>query len=94
VPFFVYILRSTTTGGYYVGHTDNLSRRIAQHNDSAYLGSKHTKRNQGPWTCVYREPYDTRSAAMKREKEIKAKKSRDYIECLIISRQSPDGLRD
>jgi len=94
MPFFVYILRSESTGRYYVGHTDDLPRRISQHNDPTYHGSKYTKRNQGPWTCVFSEQYETRSAAMHREQEIKAKKSRDYIEFLIISRQSPERLRD
>ena len=94
MAFIVYILRSESISGYYVGHTDDLSRRILQHNDSEYQGSKHTKRNKGPWTCVYAEQYNTRAEAMRREKEIKAKKSRQYIEFLIYRRQSPEGLRD
>ncbi len=57
------------------------------------MGRKHTKRNKGPWTCVYTEVYMTRSEAMKREKEIKGKKSRKYIEYLL-SRQSPESVRD
>ncbi|TAN40483.1 MAG: GIY-YIG nuclease family protein [Nitrospirae bacterium] len=94
MPFFVYILRSESTGGYYVGHTDDLSRRISQHNDPDYHGSQHTKRHKGPWVPVYSEQFDMRSEAMVREKTIKAKKSRSYIEFLISSRQSPEGLRD
>jgi putative endonuclease len=94
MAFIVYILRSESISGYYVGHTDDLSRRILQHNDPAYHGSKHTKRNKGPWVCVYTERYDTRASAMKREKEIKARKSRTYIEFLVEGRQSPEGLRD
>jgi putative endonuclease len=90
MAFTVYILRSETTFMYYVGHTDDLPRRTAQHNDSEYQGSKHTKRNKGPWTCVYAEQYNTRAEAIRREKEIKAKKSRQYIEFLIY----PEGLRD
>jgi hypothetical protein len=35
----------------------------------------------------------TRSEAMQREKEIKGKKSRVYIEYLL-SRQSPESIRD
>ena len=94
MAFIVYILRSETTSTYYVGHTDDLPRRIAQHNDPEYHGSKHTKRNKGPWVCVYTEQYDTRAEAIKREREIKAKKSRKYIEFLVHNRQSPEGLRD
>ena len=94
MAYIVYILRSESTSTYYVGHTDDLLRRTSQHNDSEYHGSKHTKRNKGPWVCVYSEQYDTRAEAIKREKEIKAKKSRKYIEFLLGSRQSPESLRD
>ncbi len=83
MPYFVYILKSETTSKYYIGHTDDLDRRLSEHNNPEYQGSKYTKRNQGPWRCVYTEEYSTRSEAMKREREIKAKKSRKYIEMLI-----------
>ena len=36
-----------------------------------------------PWKIVYKEKYNTKSEAMKREYEIKRKKSRKYIESLI-----------
>ena len=93
MPYIVYILQSKSTSRYYIAHKDNLERRIDQHNNGAYHGSKHTKRNKGPWECVYTEAYTTRSEAMQREKEIKGKKSRGYIESLL-SRQSPEGVRD
>jgi len=93
MAYFVYILQSESTSQYYIGHTDNLDRRISQHNDADYHGSKHTKRNKGPWTCVYTEEFTTRSEAMKREKEMKAKKSKKCIEYLL-SQQSPESVRD
>jgi len=93
VSYFVYILRSESTSQYYIGHTSDIDRRISQHNDANYQGSKHIKRVEGPWRCVYKEQYATRSAAMKGEKEIKGKKSRSYIEYLL-SRQSPEGVRE
>ncbi|MFA6470304.1 MAG: GIY-YIG nuclease family protein [Bacteroidota bacterium] len=30
--YFVYILQSLTSGKFYVGHTDNLPKRVQQHN--------------------------------------------------------------
>jgi len=93
LSYFVYILQSESTSKYYIGHTDNLARRISQHNDADYQGSKHTKRNKGPWRSIYTESFDARSEAVVREKEIKRKKSRKYIEYLL-SRQSPEGIRD
>ena len=93
MAYFVYILQSGSTSQYYIGHTDDLERRISQHNDAEYHESKHTKRSKGPWMCVYTEVYMTRSEAMHREKEIKGKKSRKYIENLL-GRQSPESVRD
>ncbi len=36
-----------------------------------------------PWRLVYFEMFETRTEAIKRENEIKSKKSRKYIEVLI-----------
>jgi putative endonuclease len=36
-----------------------------------------------PWKLVYFEKCQTKQAALKREKELKSKKSRNYIESLI-----------
>jgi putative endonuclease len=92
LPCTVYILRSENSGHYYRGQTDNLERRVSQHNDSLYNGSKYAKRNKALWVCVYKEEFINRSEAMKREKELKMKKSRTYIENLL-SRQSPASVR-
>lgn len=81
----MYILQSESTGRFYIGSTDDLERRLAQHNDPGYAGSKTTKRFKGPWKLVYSEPFHTRSQAMAREKKIKAWKSRKAIERLIRS---------
>lgn len=84
--FSMYILQSSTSGRYYIGHTDAISRRLTEHN----LGMTKYTRREKPWKVVYVESYVTRSAAMKRESEIKRKKSRKYIEKLIESGERPD----
>jgi putative endonuclease len=83
--YFTYIIQSESTGRYYVGSTDNLDRRVAQHNDPTYKGSKTTKRFTGPWKLVYAESFQTRAEAMSRERKIKSWKSRKAIHHLIIS---------
>jgi putative endonuclease len=83
--YFLYILQPETTGRYYIGSTDSLSRRIKQHNDPAYGGSKTTKRFKGPWELAYFESFATRSEAMAREKQLKSWKSRRALEDLIGS---------
>jgi putative endonuclease len=79
--FFVYIIYSPIIDQYYVGHTDDLSDRFFRHINS---GSKATKK-VNDWQLVYKEMYENRSEAYRREMEIKKKKSRKYIERLIVS---------
>ena len=88
--YYVYILQSETIGRYYIGHTDDLERRVRQHNDPDYHGSKTTKRFHGPWSVVYSEICQSRSEAITREKQIKGWKSRRMIKQLVESRQSRD----
>jgi putative endonuclease len=69
--FFVYILRSTGHDKHYIGQTQNLDIRFKFHNSSQ---ARWTKRFQ-PWDLVHTEEFNTRSEAMKREKELKKHKS-------------------
>ena len=80
--FYVYILKSKTTQKYYVGQTENLERRLLYHN-SGY--SKSTKSGI-PWELIHTEEYQDRATSMKRETEIKKKKSKIYIENLVYGR--------
>jgi putative endonuclease len=89
--YYAYILQSETTGRYYVGSTDNIERRLSQHNDPGYQGSKTTKRFKGPWVLAYNQQFVTRSVAMERERRIKSWKSSKAIAGLIEkNRHSPD----
>ncbi|WP_017932165.1 GIY-YIG nuclease family protein [Robiginitomaculum antarcticum] len=63
----IYILRCAD-GTLYCGVTNNLARRLTQHN--AGRGAKYTMR-RGPVTVVYTEDAPDRSAAQKREAAIK-----------------------
>ena len=86
MKWFTYILYSATLNRYYVGSTDNLEWRLERHN----LGwGRYTKKGI-PWKMVYYETYQTKTEALKREKEIKKKKSRKYIEGLIHAGGRPE----
>ena len=80
--FYVYILRSLKDGSFYIGQCDDPDRRMSKHFDgmSKYTSSKR------PLTLVYFEVKTSRKEALIREKEIKKKKSRKYIEYLIDNR--------
>ena len=79
--WYVYILYSKRLDKYYTGITDNLEWRLERHNQ----GWGRFTKGGIPWELVYFEKYQTKSEALKREKEIKSRKSRKYIENLIVS---------
>ena len=79
MSYFVYILQSERDGSYYVGHTAELEERIQRHNEGR---SPYTK-GRVPWKLLYQEEFGLRSDASKREREIKGKKDRAYIEQLV-----------
>jgi putative endonuclease len=79
--FIVYIIYSANLDQYYIGHCESLEDRLFRHTNS---GSKATKK-ANDWKLVYKESFETRSAAFQREMEIKRKKSRKYIDWLVNS---------
>ena len=65
---FVYVLECAD-GSFYTGYTTDVERRVAEHN--AGEGAKYT-RGRTPVELVHTEGFESRSAAMKREHEIKS----------------------
>jgi len=74
----VYLLRCSD-GSYYVGHTENLKNRISLHNSGK--GAAYTA-VRCPVTLVFQESANSKSDAVKREKQIK-RWSRAKKEALI-----------
>ena len=79
--FYVYILYSSKLNRFYIGYSSNLENRICDHNS----GISTFTSKADDWELKYSEQFPTRELAMKREKEIKKKKSRSYLEWLINS---------
>ena len=67
--YCVYILKSLKTNKLYIGHSDNVVRRLEEHNTNR--GGEYTRRN-GPWKLVYNESYQDRASAMRRERYLKS----------------------
>ena len=86
--FYVYVLISRTAAKRYVGQTNDLARRVGQHNDPEHNRCKFTTKHPGPWELVYHEEFDTRSEAMKREKWLKSGIGRKWLD-ITIGRASP-----
>lgn len=76
--YFVYILYSASIDKYYIGQTEDIERRLSEHRKRNNLGAK-------DWILKHKETFETRAEAVNREKEIKAKKRRSYLEYLIAS---------
>ena len=68
MPHYVYILLCKD-GSYYTGYARNVKRRVKRHKKGQ--GARYTKMHE-PEKIVYVEEFDSRSEAMKREREIKS----------------------
>ena len=79
MSYFIYIIQSEKDESYYIGSTQDLGERLMRHNQGR---SKYTK-SKRPWELIYYEEYPDRSTAMKREREIKSRKDKDFILSLV-----------
>jgi putative endonuclease len=80
--WYVYVLRNPD-GKLYIGQTDNVSRRIRQHNDPLHTLTRTTKRFRGPWKLIYSEAVDSRNAAILRERALKSGQGRAWLKNLL-----------
>ena len=83
--YYVYILKSQSSGKYYIGQTQNIEQRLIRHNSGQ---SRYTK-GKGPWLLVYKMECMSRIEALAIEKKFKSHKSRTYIEKLIVAEGIP-----
>ena len=74
--FTVYVLRSLKNGYRYIGQTNNLEKRFAEHN----AGLTKSVRFQVPFVVEYTEVYETRQEALRREKFLKSGKGRERLD--------------
>lgn len=77
--FFVCILQSSADESFYIGHTEDLARRLVHHNNGL---SKYTARKM-PWEVVYFEELETRTQAIARERFLKKQRNRSFYQRLI-----------
>ncbi|MBS3739525.1 GIY-YIG nuclease family protein [Mesohalobacter halotolerans] len=80
MKYHTYILYSSSLDKYYIGYTSiSLEERLKKHN----ANHKGFTGRTTDWLVVYFERFDTKQEAYAREREIKSKKSRKFIEKLI-----------
>jgi putative endonuclease len=78
--FFVYALKSLTRNYIYVGLTDDIKRRVSQHN----AGKERTTRPYGPFKLIYSESFLTRPEARKKEKYLKSGVGKEFLKKLSV----------
>lgn len=77
--FTVYILRSSISGRHYIGSTNDLVRRLSEHN----RGHTKSTRQKGNWEVIYTEEYVESLEASRRERQIKSYKGGNGFKKLI-----------
>jgi putative endonuclease len=77
--YTLYILYSKSLNKYYVGYTNDIARRLSEHNR---IKGKFTDVGI-PWILVHTEIFITKKDVMVREKFIKSMKSKKFIIELI-----------
>ena len=76
--YYCYILRCVD-GSYYCGITNNVDARVLKHNSRK--GSKYV-RSRLPAVLVYRERCNSKSDALRREREIKSMSRQQKIKLI------------
>lgn len=65
--YYVYILKSLKDNNLYIGSTNNLSRRLKDHNEGKVFSTK----SRVPFETIYYEAYKAEKDARKRERNLK-----------------------
>jgi len=81
--YSVYILYSPSFKKPYTGYTANMEERLKSHNSLATKGYTVKYR---PWVLVHIEEFETKKDALKRERELKSGKGREFIRKIILDR--------
>lgn len=85
MTYFFYILRCSDNS-LYCGITNDLERRLREHNSKTSKSAKYTRAKQ-PVLLVYKEELETMSSAMRREAEVKRwtkKKKEELVSAISV----------
>jgi putative endonuclease len=78
--YTLYVLKSKVAKKSYVGITDDLSRRINEHN----LGKNFYTKRYCPWRIIYTEEMRDRNEARRREKYLKSAAGRKFLKKFVF----------
>ncbi len=76
LTYHIYVLESGKTQRRYVGSTEDVERRVREHN----AGKSKSTRAGVPWQLLYSEAFGTRSDAVRREMYFKTGRGREELD--------------
>lgn len=76
--FIVYAIYNRENKKIYIGQTEDINRRLIEHNDRNNSRHRYTNQFKGVWQLIYSEEVIDRSSALKREKQLKVFKE-DFL---------------
>ena len=79
--FYIYCIYNKKNNKIYIGQTKDLENRLELHNQKVFKGF--TSRFDGEWVLIYSEEVEFRSNALKREKQLKSFRGREFIKNFI-----------
>lgn len=86
-PYFVYVLLSQKDGNFYTGYTENIEKRLDDHNSGEVYSTKYRR----PFSLIYYEVSFNLDDALKREKYLKSTYGKRYIRNRV--KNYLDGLK-
>jgi len=78
--YCVYAIYNKDKKRIYIGQTNNLERRLAEHESP---NIHYTGKHHGQWVLIYQEKCIDRSMAIAREKQLKSFRGREFLKRLI-----------
>lgn len=73
--YYVYVIKSVSKNWFYVGLTNNVSKRLHQHN----LGQSTATKAYSPFTLIYSKPFADRISGRDYEKFLKVRSNKEKL---------------
>lgn len=74
---FVYAIYNKTADKIYIGETSDIERRLREHSEKR--GRHFTAKLGGEWELIYKEEVENKQEALKREKQLKSFRGREFV---------------
>lgn len=81
--YYVYVLLSKKDNNFYIGFTENVEQRVAEHNSKKNVST----RFRGPFKLIYYEGHTSKYDALRRERYFKTSKGKTTLRQIL-----KDGL--